>query len=116
MVDSTQALPSADTEFLSVVSRQVQEGLAPIYSNGHAQEDHGELVVRMAHEPIIMFNAATQELLSQFPHIVEMFPLEDDAILHILDGLNGVDVGEYAEPVVRSEPAPDVDNTMGEDD
>ena len=82
-------LPSADEERPSVVSREVQEGLLPIFSTGRVDEDREGLLRRLAHEPIRLFNAATQDLLAQFPHVAEQYPRSDAQILATLDFLRG---------------------------
>lgn len=82
-------LPSADGKRPSVVSREVQEGLLPIFTTGRADEDRDGLLERLAHEPIRMFNAATQDLLAQFPHINEQFPRSDAQLIATLDFLQG---------------------------
>lgn len=115
MAEVAPALPSADTEYASVVPREVQVGLAPIYSGGDKRESFDALVLRMAHEPLRLFNAVTQDLLSQFPHIAEMYPAHDDAMLHTLGYLNGEEVGVFKEPVQRGQPAPSIDNTMDDE-
>lgn len=72
---------------MSLVSIELQHALAPLFEIGSEAEQ--ALLRRMEQEPLLLFDAVTQDLLGQFPHINEAFPVSDDDIVAILRHLSG---------------------------
>lgn len=72
---------------MSLVSQKLQHALAPLFETGSEAEQ--ALMRRMEQEPVLLFDAVTQDLLGQFPHINEAFPVSDDEIGAVLRHLSG---------------------------
>lgn len=75
---------------MSLVSPELQRALAPLFETGSEAEQ--ALLRRMEQEPLLLFDAVTQDLLGQFPHINEAFPVSDDEISATLRHLSGQQV------------------------
>lgn len=72
---------------MSLVSEELQNALFPLFETGSEAEQ--ALLWRVEQEPLLLFDAVTQDLLGQFPHINEAFPMSDNQIISMIEHLSG---------------------------
>lgn len=75
---------------MTLVSVDLQHALMPIFQTGSEKEQ--ALLWRVEQEPLLLFDAVSQDLLGLVSHLNELFPASDHEIISSLKYLAGQSV------------------------